>query len=103
MTAQIGDQLTIDGETVHLMGCPALPWHHPRLVQIPEKVAMASVAYSMIFSTACWRQYIASWRIQGGLLFLDHIAGIYCIDGDEPLFADWVTEELRVSQGNLLT
>ena len=30
MTAQIGDRLILNGETVMLTGCPALPWHHPR-------------------------------------------------------------------------
>ena len=57
----------------------------------------------MIFSTACWRQYVASWRLEDGRLYLDKIDGLYRLDGEEPLFADWVTETLRIAEGNALT
>ena len=103
MTAQIGDGLTIDGEAAHLVCCPALPWYHPRLVKLTEDEALADKRNIVAFSTACWRKYVAHWRLEEDRLFLDSIIGIYRLDGDEPLFADWVTEELRVSQGKLLT
>lgn len=102
MTAQFGDQLTIDGERVHLMGCPALPWHHVRLIALSPEEAIKTATNTLIFSTACWRQYVASWRLEGGRLYLDKIEGIYRLEGDEPLFADWVTETLRIANGKQL-
>jgi hypothetical protein len=103
MTAQIGDDLTIDGKPVQLMGCPALPWHHPRLEKLSQKEAIEATENILVFSTACWRQYVASWRLDDGKLYLDKIEGLYRLDGDEPLFADWVTETLRIAVGRRLT
>ncbi|MFM9847674.1 MAG: hypothetical protein ACKVP3_11000 [Hyphomicrobiaceae bacterium] len=103
MTAQIGDGLTIDREPAHLMGCPALPWHHSRLRKLSEAEALeVSKDNALIFSTACWRNYVAQWRVEDGRLYLDRITGIYALDGEEPLFADWVTETLRVARGERL-
>ena len=55
MTAQIGDGLILKGETVMLRGCPALPWHDPRLKKISTDEAMKACAEGLIFSTAYWR------------------------------------------------
>jgi hypothetical protein len=57
----------------------------------------------IVFSTACWRNYVADWHIDRDRLYLERITGIYCLEGAEPLFADWVTEALRISRGELLT
>lgn len=103
MTAQIGDHLILDGETVMLTGCPALPWHHPRFKEISRKEAIQACAKTLVFSTACWRNYVADWRIDQDRLYLERITGIYRLAGEEPLFADWVTETLRISRGEMLT
>ena len=99
MTAQIGDGLRLDGQPAQLMGCPALPWHHPRFRKLSEAEAREVSKDSLIFSTACWRNYVADWRINNGKLYLERITGIYTLDGEELLFADWVTETLRISRG----
>jgi hypothetical protein len=102
MTAQIGDRLVVDGQDVTLMGCPALPWHHPRFHKLSKAEALELCRGRLIFSTACWRNYVADWHIDGGRLHLDRITGIYRLEGEEPLFADWVTETLRIAGGERL-
>jgi hypothetical protein len=46
---------------------------------------------------------VADWHIDRDRLYLDRITGIYRLEGAEPLFADWVTETLRISRGEMLT
>ena len=53
MTAQIGDNLIVNGETVLLPGCLALPWHNPRFKEISKKEAIKACAKTLVFSTAC--------------------------------------------------
>ena len=103
MTAQIGDGLILNGETVMLRGCPALPWHDPRLKKISTDEAMKACAKTLIFSTACWRNYVAKWRIDQNRLYLERIDGIYKLEDEEPAFADWVTETLHIACGEMLT
>lgn len=105
MTAQISDTLTVDGEWVNLMGCPALPWHHPRLkeisgIELDEARRKAGPFY--IFSSACWRNYVARWRIDQNRLYLEGVEGVYKLEDGEPLFADWVTETLSIGCGGML-
>jgi hypothetical protein len=102
MTAQIGDRLRLDGQSYSLATCPALPWHHARLVKLTEKEA-APESRLLIFSTACWRRYVADWSIHDDRLYLEKIDGLYRLDCEAPLFADWVTETLRVPQGKMLS
>jgi len=102
MTAQVSDRLEIDGEAVDLMGCPALPWHHSRFEELTEAQARELCRGRRIFSTACWRRYVADWHITAGRLHLDRILGIYRLKGEEPLFADWVTDTLRIAVGEQL-
>ncbi|MGE0766620.1 MAG: hypothetical protein AB7L90_09165 [Hyphomicrobiaceae bacterium] len=103
MTAQISDDFSMNGAIACLMGCPALPWHHPRLARLTDDEAMKACRDGLIFSTACWRRYVATWRLERDRLYLDAIEGIYRLEGEAPLFADWVTETLRVAQGHELT
>jgi hypothetical protein len=99
MTAQIGDRLLVDGKAVTFMGCPALPWHHPRFQKLSKAEALELCRGRPIFSTACWRNYVADWHIDSGRVYLDRITGIYRPVGEKPLFADWMTETLRIVCG----
>ena len=103
MTAQRGDTLLLDGEAYSLGTCPALPWHHPRFRKLSEQEAKAASEGAILFSTACWRRYVATWSIADNRLYLLSIKGIYRLDGEEPLFAEWVSETLRVPQGRRLS
>ena len=102
MTAQIGDRLLLEGKDYSLATCPSMPWHHARFRKLTDK-ELASTSGGRVFSTACWRRYVAHWAIRGDRLFLEEIEGIYRLDGESPLFADWVTETLQVPQGPMLS
>jgi hypothetical protein len=96
VTAQIHELLQLDGESVGLACCPALPEGHPRLV------ARAPVIGSPLNSTACIRGYRGSWAIREGRLYLLALEGIWELAPGEPLFAEWVSGELRAVSGREL-
>lgn len=80
--------------------CPPLPEDHPRLKLLDsEKVEESDF---IVFSTACWRNYIGTWEIKDGKFYLKGIRGIYRMIGDEPILADWYSGVLRIPKGKLL-
>lgn len=88
MTAQIGDELVLDGTRLTIHG--ALPII--RLASIVDTPGRARM------NTACWRGYVAKWRIAEGELWLDSIDGAWALEGD-PVPARWVTTYVRASAG----
>lgn len=88
MTAQIGDELVLDGTRLTIHG--ALPII--RLAAIVDTPGRARM------NTACWRGYVAAWRISDGELWLDAIDGAWALEGD-PVPARWVTTHVRASAG----
>ena len=94
MTAQFHERLIIDGEKTS-MACNPLDTDHPRVIlrsaeereQI-EKETMAEGCLPLFGCTACWRDYIGSWEIKGGKLYLLNLDGKYRLSDGPPLFAD---------------
>ena len=105
MTAQISEKLIYEGREVPMNFCPPIP-KHPRITEYSEKEVADNIERKdfpqVVHSTACWRRYIGTWEIKGGRLYLIDILGHLKLDGDEPVFADWVAGELRIPQGELL-
>lgn len=93
MTAQAHEKLILDGEPATLACCPALPLDHPRLIRQPDR---------QIHSTGCWRGYVGAWEIRQDFLYLLGVEGLYALNGNEPLPADWVSETLRIPCGKVL-
>ena len=56
----------------------------------------------IIFSTACWRQYIGTWEVKDGMFYLVSIDGRYRLSGNAPILADWFTGTIRIPQGKML-
>lgn len=102
MTAQVGEKLIYEGEEMWMTSCPALPVGNPRLVQLSFEEARTNVASSVVFSTGCWRQYIGTWELKGGRLYLARVEGLYMLTGDEPLFAEWFGGVLIAPRGKVL-
>lgn len=99
MTAQVPERLVLDDCEVDMTACPPLPLGHPRCVKrAPDDPPVPGIVHS----TACWRHYIGTWRIDGDRLYLVGIEGDYRLIGDEPLFADWVSGDLIVPRGRML-
>lgn len=100
MTAQFPENLIYQGKILPMFSTPSLPIGHPRLVRREEKEAMRE--FPLAFSTACWRNYIGTWEIREGRLYLLKLEGIWKLEGDTPLFADWVSTTLVVPRGKRL-
>ncbi len=100
MTAQVHETLILDGEKTSMAFCPPFPENDPRIVALQDDEIECD---SIIFSTACWREYIGTWEIKDNAFYLVHIEGRYKVSADAPIFADWFTGTLRVPQGELLT
>jgi hypothetical protein len=102
MTAQIHENLVLDGKRLTMASCPDLPEGHPRIVEVDPEVARTKPGSHMYFTTACWRGYRGTWKIARKRLYLTHLSGRKRLTGKAPLFADWVDDILRVPQGKLL-
>jgi hypothetical protein len=100
MTAQVHERLILDGEWTSMASDPPLPLEHPRVVAGSEEHRRR--ASSIVSSTACWRQYIATWEIKDGRFYLISIEGKFELKGTEPLLADWFTGEVRVPMGEVI-
>jgi hypothetical protein len=104
VTAQVHENIVIDGEAATMSTCPPLPDRHPRITQAgpPGSFRPREGVPSVVFSTACWRGYIGSWELKGGRLYLVGLQGRCEMVGGEPIPADWVSGWIRVPRGELL-
>ena len=109
MTAQIHERLIYEGKECLMADEPL----HPYLKE-----------HKIEFSwphTACWRGYTGSWQIEDNKLYLigleayikspsgnvphDSLKEVgmdYLFPGQEKVFADWYSGEIRIPQGKLL-
>ena len=104
MTAQVHENLILDGEATTMTTCPPLPPGHPRILYAgpPGSFQLKEGVPSVVFSTACWRGYIGTWEVRDGRLYLVKLQGRCEMLGDEPIPADWVSGWIRVPRGELL-
>lgn len=102
MTAQIHEGLLYDGDNTSMAFCPPLPEGHPRIKRLSDEEEMDKGVYGIIFSTACWRQYVGTWEIRDGRFYLVALTGRYVLVGKEPLFADWFSGTLRIPKGEVV-
>jgi hypothetical protein len=106
VTAQVGEQLILEGQETAMAFCPPIPDDHPRITQLSDEELHKRITghniSSLIFSTACWRGYIGTWELKDGRFYLVSVQGRYRIEGTEPIFADWFTGVLRIPEGELL-
>ena len=100
MTAQVPERLIYEGEELPLTFCPPLPEQDPRLQERNDDELKE--CDPIVFSTACWRRYIATWEIKDGRFYLANVMGRYKLVSDTPLFAHWFSGVLRVPKGKLL-
>jgi hypothetical protein len=93
----------MDGEEAHLLCHPLLPPSHPRIEQRSEAEFDAERRESpIILSTACWRGYQGTWKIEDNQFFLIELRGRLRLVGDHPLLADWITTTIAVSSGEFI-
>ncbi len=127
MTAQVHEILIYEGQMTSMASAPELPVNHPEIkidkdfysdrsngitfVVYPKPgIAAATVTGSsqhkqydpILYSTACWRRYIATWEIKNNKLFLIDIIGKYKLESKEPIFAEWFSGEIKIPRGPMI-
>lgn len=102
MTAQMHERLIIDGAETSMAFCPPLPEGHARLIAVDPSAAPDPQSSSILYSTACWRQYQGTWEIKDARFYLTAVRGRFRLEGSEPLLADWFTGVLRIPRGRML-
>ena len=95
LTHQLHENMIYEGKDVSMFSFPGFPEDHPRIIELTDKQIWKKGEARRV-SSACWRGYIGSWEIKDGKLYLLKLERDYELEGNEPLFADWVSEELRI-------
>jgi len=80
-----------------MVGCDMVIELHPRIIRLDEMAVSAS--YPGTYSTNCHRDFLASWAIKEGRLYLIDVIGIYNLIGEELLFAEWYRGTIRAGAG----
>lgn len=99
MTVQIYDSLNLEG-THTSIACDMGIAEHRRIRKL--NVEEAGASYPGVFSTPCRRNFLASWAIKDGRLYLIDIIGIYSLIGEELLYADWYSGTLCIPAGEMI-
>ena len=100
MTAQFKEIIIYEEKIESMAFCPPLPENDSRIIKLKDDEIEKN--HSMFFSTACWREYVGTWIIEDGKLYLLKIIGRYKITSDSPIFADWFSGVLRIVEGERL-
>lgn len=95
MTHQLHERIIYEGKDLSMMSFPHIPLDHPRIIELSDEQIWARGEARRV-SSNCWRGYIGSWEIKESKLYLLRLERDCELEGDEPLFADWVTEELHI-------
>lgn len=101
MTAQLHEELILNGERLTMACAPDLPDRHVRIIETPHWQP-ESEDEEGIMSTACWRGYRGTWEIRDEKLYLLHLRGRLALSGDDPLFAAWYSGTLHIPRGEML-
>ncbi len=96
---QITDGLDIEG--MHAMvACDMFIDPHSKIVRLSDDEAEESCPGAL--STACHREFWASWAIKGGKLYLVDVIGRFVMVGEELLFAEWYSGTIQAGVGKML-
>jgi hypothetical protein len=111
MTAQFPDRIVFNGEELKLLGEPFTEWLETKF-KGPFWRGVFGYNIFLTDNTACRRGYTATWKIEGGRLFLIEIRGeleatgkqatlnYFFPDAGASVFADWFSGTLRVAGGD---
>lgn len=97
MTNQVQEKLIYEGKEYSIPFC--LPFPDDSRIKELDSYDDSEGVFT---STACWRQYIGTWEIKAGRLYLIKLEGKYQLIDDAPIFADWFSGEISLPHGDLL-
>ena len=95
MTHQLHENIIYEGRDLSMTTCPKVPPDHPRVIELTDEDLFAK-GRPRVVSSNCWRGYVGSWEIKDGRLYLLKLERNFELEGDERLFAGWVSEELHI-------
>ena len=96
MTHQLHENISYEGKDLSMMSLPHVPLDQPRIIALSDEEIFAINKKGRMVSSSCWRGYVGSWEIKDGRLYLTKLERDLMLEGTEPLFADWVSEELHI-------
>lgn len=98
MTFQIRDTFIYEGEKLSVDGddCPPIPENNPRITIKDTFDPDESLS-------CCWREYIATWEVKGGELYLVDGGEKYNLAWNTPIFFDWFSGEIGVEIGGYIS
>ena len=99
MTAQVREHIIIEGTLSSMATCPGIKEIPGKTIKLKEPPATDNF---LIYSTACWRQYIGTWEIKEDKLYLVDVEGIYQKLSPIPIFAKWFSGTLVLEKGEIL-
>ncbi|SDI53183.1 hypothetical protein SAMN04488540_10217 [Ferrimonas sediminum] len=82
--------------------CLGFPVDDGRITALSDEEMGRQEGDSIVLSSACWRNYIATWEISEGRLYLIGLEGKYRLSAPEPILADWFSGEFTLPQGELI-
>lgn len=93
MTAQISDVLKYGGAE----------WLVRRTLSIPRDLMVEAERDDCIYgSTGCWRGYMATWRINGNVLELLSMEGMFRLIDENPRIASWLDCPFKIASGKVV-
>ena len=95
MTHQLHENIIYEGRDLSMTTCPKVPLDDPRVIELTD-IELFAKGQPRVVSSNCWRGYLGSWEIKEGRLYLIGLERNLKLEGFEPLFADWVSEELMI-------
>ena len=95
MTHQLHENIIYEGRDLSMTTCPKVPLDDPRVIELTD-IELFAKGQPRVVSSNCWRGYLGSWEIKEGRLYLIGLERNLKLEGFEPLFADWVSEELNI-------
>ncbi len=100
MTNQVQEKLIYEGSEYSIPLCLPFPSDDTRIKKFEN--GEFDDSEGIFTSTMCWRQYIGSWEIKAGRLYLVKLEGKYQLEVEEAIFADWYSGEISLPHGELL-
>lgn len=102
MTAQVKDNCKYLGCDYQMPYLLDIPLGDPRIVELSSVELQSVDSNGLYLSTACWRNYLATWEIHNNQLLLVRLEGKYKLADGNALVADWFTGEFELPQGELV-
>ncbi|MDG1732820.1 MAG: hypothetical protein P8H39_07555 [Thalassotalea sp.] len=88
MTLQTPDTLIIEGNRYNLLNLPSIDTNNPYINEVTPTM----------YSSACNREYEATWEVREDKLYLIEVSGKYKTVNNSEIFAQWFTGKLLTNK-----